>query len=394
MPLNRVKSSEADKHEREDRLLIACASTVVASADLSPVTNVLPENFDWKYFYHLARRHSLVPLVYRQIETSFKSTVPADVLQRFKKDYQENAARNLIFLDELSVLLDRFANASVEVIVFKGPALAVSAYGDLNLRRFVDLDLIARREDMARAIEVLTHSGYVSSRELTGEQQAVLLRTQHNLQFTRGRVIVELHWQVASELFASTVTAEELWGNLTTIELAKRKVKTLATDDLLFALCVHGSRHLWQRLAWICDIDRIISTGGTINWPALCERAGRANAQRMFLLGPALAARLLGTDLPQTVARAIARDNRLGSLCDEIIERLFDGPEQSALPVATVIRFNLLIRKGWRSRFNYGRYVFAPTDSDLDAVRLKPPFHFLYYLLRPFRLLHSTLRQH
>lgn len=394
MPLNRVKSSEADRHEREHRLLIACASTAVASADLSRLTNVLPENFDWDYFYHIARRHSLVPLVYRRLESSFKSTVPADVRQRFKKDYQENAARNLIFLDELSVLLDRFANASVDVIVFKGPALAVSAYGDLNLRRFVDLDLIARREDMARAIEVLTHSGYVSSRDLTGQQQAVLLRTQHNLQFTRGRVIVELHWQVASELFASTVTAEDLWGNLTTIELATRKVKTLATDDLLFALCVHGSRHLWQRLAWICDIDRIISIDSTINWPALCERADRAKTQRMFLLGPALAARLLGTDLPETVAMAIARDNRLGSLCDEIIERLFDRPEQSALSVATVVRFNLLIRKGWRSRFNYGRYVFAPTDSDLDAVRLKPPFHFVYYLLRPFRLLQSTLRQH
>ena len=380
-------------HEQENQLLTKCAGVHWHKTDETPL-KVGREEIDWDYFYHLARRHSLVPIVYRQLEALLKDQVPDEVLQRFKKDYQENAARNLIFVDELTTLLDRFANAGVEAIVFKGPALAMLAYGDLNLRRFVDLDLIVRRADVARAIEVLTQSGYVPSRDLTAEQQAVLLRTQHNLQFTHGRVIVELHWQVSSELFASTVTAEEFWESLSTVELNGRKLKTLSTEDLLFALCVHGSRHLWQRLAWICDIDRLLASNPTVNWSKLCERATRANAERMFLLGPALAGRLLATELPEPIAQAIAHDQRIGALCDEIRARLFDGPEQSALPLFSVIRFNLLIRSGWRSRIRYGRFLFAPTDSDLDAVRLRPRLHFVYYLLRPFRLLHSALRQH
>jgi len=335
-----------------------------------------------------------VPIVYRQLELLMKDHVRHEVLQRFKKDYQENAARNLIFVDELSALLDRFANQGVQAIVFKGPALAMLAYGDLNLRRFVDLDLIVRRADMARAIEVLTQSGYVSSRDLTGEQQSVLLRTQHNLQFTRGRLIVELHWQVSSELFATTVTAEEFWENLSTVELNGRRVKTLSTEDLLYALCVHGSRHLWQRLAWICDIDRLIAGNQTVNWSKLCERGTRATAERMFLLGPALAARLLDTKLPEVLATAITRDKRLEALGEQTGVRLFDGPEQSAVPLWTVIRFNLVIRSGWRSRIRYARFLFAPTDSDLEAVRLRPRLHFIYYFLRPLRLLHSALREH
>jgi hypothetical protein len=199
---------------------------------------------------------------------------------------------------------------------------------------------------------------------------------------------------VSSELFAATVTAEELWKNLSSVELHGRKLDTLAPEDLLFALCVHGSRHLWQRLAWICDIDRLIRTHRTIDWPALAERAKCANAERMFLLGPALAASLLGTDLPAAVVTAIAQNKGIAALCDEIRARLFDGPEQSVLPLFTVVRFNLLIRSGWRSRLRYGCYMFAPTDSDLEAVRLKPRFHFVYYVLRPFRLLSSALRQH
>ena len=380
--------------QRESSALLLCARANLGQPQKEQLQQLVANQFDWDYFYSLARRHSLVPIVYRQLELLMKDHVRHEVLQRFKKDYQENAARNLIFVDELSALLDRFANQGVQAIVFKGPALAMLAYGDLNLRRFVDLDLIVRRADMARAIEVLTQSGYVSSRDLTGEQQSVLLRTQHNLQFTRGRLIVELHWQVSSELFATTVTAEEFWENLSTVELNGRRVKTLSTEDLLYALCVHGSRHLWQRLAWICDIDRLIAGNQTVNWSKLCERGTRATAERMFLLGPALAARLLDTKLPEVLATAITRDKRLEALGEQTGVRLFDGPEQSAVPLWTVIRFNLVIRSGWRSRIRYARFLFAPTDSDLEAVRLRPRLHFIYYFLRPLRLLHSALREH
>jgi len=383
----------APQKQRESSALLLCAGPALGKPQREQLQKLVANEFDWDYFYRLARRHSLVPLVYRQLKSFHKEEIAAEVLHRFKKDYQENAARNLIFLDELNVVLDRLEAAGIEAIVFKGPALAMLAYGDLNLRRFIDLDLIVRRADMARAIEVLVQSGYVPSRDLTGEQQAVLLRTQHNLQFTRGRVIVELHWQVSAQLFATTVTAEELWKNLSVVELNGRAVNTLVTEDLMFALCVHGSRHLWQRLAWICDIDRLIRINPTIiDWSQLSERAKRANSERMFLLGPALAGRLLATELPEPIAQAIAHDERIGALCDEIRARLFDGPEQSALPLFSVIRFNLLIRSGWRSRIRYGRFLFAPTDSDLDAVRLRPHLHFVYYFLRPLRLLNSALR--
>ncbi len=235
------------RHQAESNALLLCARAELKEEQCERLRAIVAGSFDWDYFYRLARRHSLVPLAYRQLEHSIKDVVPPDILQRFRKDYQENAARNLIFVEELTSLLDAFARTGIETILFKGPALAVFAYGDLNLRRFVDLDLIVRRADMERAIEVLMNEGYVASKDLSGEQHALLLRTQHNLQFTRGRVIVELHWQVSSELFASSVTAEELWKNVGTLEINGAKLKTLATEDLLFALCVHGSRHLWQR---------------------------------------------------------------------------------------------------------------------------------------------------
>ena len=374
----------------ENEVLLLCVSSEFAPQQQDRLRALVTGNLDWDYFYNLARRHSLVPLVFSQLNQSVKESVPPATLQRFRKAYQENAARNVIFADELTSLIKALDEAEVETIVFKGPALAVAAYGDLALRRFVDLDVMVRRADVTRAIEVLSARGYAFARPLDPEQQAILLRTQHNLQFTRGRLIVELHWQVAAELFAASVTAEELWKNLDTVLVNKTEVKTFATEDLLFSLCVHGSRHLWQRLAWICDIDRIIATQTNIDWPRLIERAREAKAERMFLLGPALAANLLGTPVPDTVAETITRDSKIDSIVTEIRARIFDGTEQVPAGLGTIFRYNYRIRSDWRSRLRYCRHMLDPTDSDVESIRLSRPLHFVYYLLRPFRLLRNN----
>lgn len=372
----------------EDELLLLCASPSVREGAFAESLRTGPD-FDWDFFYSLARRHSLVPLVFCQLD-KLAEHVPPETLARFKKDYQENAARNLILADELAQLIQALSAAGVEAITFKGPALAVAAYGDLSARRFVDLDLIVRRDNVERAIETLSQCGYAPTTSMDPQQQLQLIRHQHNLQFSRDQILVELHWQVASELFASSVTAEELWQNLDSVALGRNEVKTLSSEDLLFALSVHGSRHLWQRLAWICDIDRLIRTRPQLDWSRLIDRAEKAKAQRMFLLAPALASELLRTPLPDFVAEAIGRDARIARLVDEVRAQLFDSNGAPETGIAATFRYHMLVRTDWRSRLRYFRYGLSLTDADFEAARFPPRFQFMYYLLRPWRVLRAS----
>jgi hypothetical protein len=206
------------------------------------------EEIDWDYLFLLARRHAVVPLVYNQL----KNFVSPERLQTFKQHYQENSARNIVLSNELCRIIRLLADFGIEAIPYKGPVLSLFAYDDLALRRFVDLDVIVKKRDVARARDVLLADSYTLSKPLSESQQELLLRTQHNLQFTKDnrRLILELHWEVAPHLFASTVQGDALWNNLVPFELDGITVKTFSADDLLFSLCVHGSRHLWERLGW------------------------------------------------------------------------------------------------------------------------------------------------
>lgn len=375
----------------EHEVLLLCARTAATETVVQRLRSLATLSIDWDYLFRLARRHSVVPLVYTQLRQHASDLVPSKHLIRFKENYQENVARNLVLTAELLRMLTSLSEASVEAVPFKGPALALFAYDDLALRRFVDLDIIVRKEDVFKAKDVLLDLGYAVSGALSSDQEALLLRTQHSVQFELEgrRILAELHTEVASHLFASSVSANDLWSQLITLKLNDLEVRSLSAEDLLFSLSVHGSRHLWERLSWICDVAELISRHD-VDWMSLMSRAARTDCQRMFYLGPFLAQVLLETDLPHAVRSKLENDSRLKTLAKEIRERLFNGPEHIPATAGQIFRYNVKLRKSWRARARYLVHALRPTDGDVGALSLPKQLNFAYYLIRPVRLLVSN----
>jgi hypothetical protein len=390
MPSMPVVSDELTSRV-EDELVLLCVRTKVdeeTSARIKAITSS-PDEVDWNYVYRLARSHSVLPLIYSQLSTTAPANVPPDQLARLKENYQDNVARNLLLTAELCRILQTFAAAGIEAVPYKGPALAVYAYGKLALRRFVDLDILVRKADTLRAKELLTAEGFVCGTPWTNAQQALLMRTQHNLSLSReeGRLVVELHWEVASSLFASSLQAEEFWGRLETMRLNNAVVKTLSAEDLLLSLCVHGSKHLWERLAWICDVAELAKTRTDLDWSVLLERAASSGNDRMLFLGLHLANSLLDAPLPEHVKSKLRADTMVASLANQVLKRLFGAVGRTPASISQTIRFNWAVRAGWRSRLRYCRLLLQPTDADIETVPLPRPLSFVYYLMRPLGLL-------
>ena len=372
----------------ENELLLCCARTKAPAETSTRIRELTAApDLDWEYLFQLARRHALIPLLYSQLSRENTNSIPPSVLAKLKLHYQENYARNIILTNELCRVIELFKHAGIEAIPYKGPALALFAYGDLGLRRFVDLDVIVKKSDVPRAHALLLSENYNLSKPLTPAQQDLLLRTQHNLQFERDnrRFLLELHWEVAPHLFASSVQENELWQNLTTMNLNGRDVNALSAEDLLFSLCVHGSRHLWERLGWICDVAEIIARH-ELNWNALQQRAAAADTERMLLLGLHLAHKLLHTNLPLQIQQRCAADARLEPLAANITEHLFNGPAHVPATPREIFKFNLRVRQSVTARARYVAHMLRPTDGDLGAHLVPARFTFTYYLTRPFRL--------
>lgn len=325
---------------------------------------------------------------HHQLRISAPDKVPPAHLSKLRASFKDNATRNLFHAAELCEILKAFDERGVEAAPFKGPTLALLAYGDLALRRFIDLDILVRKCDVQEAKAVLVARGYEPRPRLTPAQESVLLRSQHNLQFVResGRLIVELHWEVVSRKYAHSFRAEDVWGRLGRTTLNGRDVLTLSAEDLLLGLCAHGTKHLWERLLWVCDVAELLNSRIVLNWGEVFARARAAGQERMLLLGVRLACELLGAQVPEMLREAL-NGKDIGKLSSFVRARLFDGEEYRQAGVMQNIRFNMLARRRWRDRARFYGFILSPTDGDIASIRLPAAMTSLYFVLRPFRLL-------
>jgi len=68
---------------------------------------------------------------------------------------------------ELFRLLEHFANASIQVLITKGPALAVRCYGEPGMRQYGDLDLVVREADIRVPLRLCSNFAYEPRISLT-----------------------------------------------------------------------------------------------------------------------------------------------------------------------------------------------------------------------------------
>jgi len=372
----------------EIELLLCCARVRLDDGHVARLNQLLDGALAWDFLLTYAERHGLIPLLYTHLHARAPEKVTPAVYEKLREQFRRISALNVYLSGELRRLLKLFAAHGIDAIPYKGPALAAKAYGRIALRHFGDLDILVRRRDVPRVIELLVAEDYVQHPPLNGVQQALMLRTQCNLPFTRDahRLVVEIHWRVSARLFSSPLDEESVWENLHTETFEGTEINALAPEDLLLSLCVHGAKHLWERLSWITDIAQLLEVHPDLNWTRLLESARRTGTERMLLLGLRIARDLLGARLPAQIERQAEADAEIVPLANQVYARLFEV-DGDATGMSGYFIFQLKARSRLRDKFNYCRYVISPTEEDLTLLSLPAPLSFIYYLLRPLRML-------
>jgi hypothetical protein len=317
------------------------------------VKALLRGDIDWAYLTQTALRHGVMPLLYWSLNTSCPETVPQATLAQLRDHFQANARRNVFLTKELLKLLNLLEVHRIPALPLKGPVLAASAYGNLSLRQFGDLDILAHQRDVPRAKDLLISQGYHLRGQQTNAQEAASLQVRFHSQFVRddSKVLVELHWRLIDWQFPFPLDLDRLWERLESVSLTGTIVRHLPPEDLLLFLCVHGSKpgHRWQRLNWICDVAELIRVQQGLDWGQVLAQADRLGCERRLLLGLCLARDLLGTALPEQVRQKMQTDPLVKSLAAQVCEWLFCDTDGRAGVLERSL-FDLKVMERWQDR--------------------------------------------
>lgn len=355
--------------------------------------------FSWASFLYFAERHQVLPLANLAL-AEVTDQVPEEVRAWLRRRCQTITAHNLSLAVELVDLIKVLEERGIQPIPFKGPALSVALYENLSLRQVSDLDLIVQRDQIPATIEALRKRGYVIANRFAQMQAADLLRHYKDIELIRQDkgIHLDLHWSVSEPTFDARIYSMSIREGELPVSLLQRQLFLPSAEDLLFLLCVHGLRHRWETLKWICDLVCLFQSYPDFDWQSALNRARSISRERMLLLGVELARELTGRAFPTEVLESIQKDPTLTALAREIRRKHATSPaepeplsEQSVLGRADFDALRLRTRENHQERVRLFAALLLerlkPNAKDHAFVRVPCIAGAIAWLVRPIRLL-------
>lgn len=383
------------KMPSETELVIALSRTPIRSEARIRLRQLLEEQIDWGLVMALAVQWRVEPTVFGNLGSEFSGAMPSAVLTEVSTLEKQSRAyavsRTLIQLD----LVQSLSRVGIPVIVLKGPAIAIAAYGDYSRRTFGDADLLVRRRDLGPARDLVLRRGY--SARFSPQLENALIAGQHALEFSDSRTSVELHWTLLSRHLRFNLDVDDLWNQSVLTPCIDSEIRTLAPEHLFLYLCAHGAKHEWALFRWICDIAQLAERLTPSQAETVMALAAEANAKRLLALGLRVAREMFGEEVSPFPRKAFGHGRETARLVAFVRARLTRDSvaSRALLPrrIAQIheymepLAFWLWSRERVIDRLTCAAYFFF-VPAAVDSSRSQLPG-----VLRPVRLAANAIRR-
>lgn len=393
-------SLSTDLISNEIKFLIACCQTDPSEDDINFISSYLQSpDRDLNILIRLANQHGILPIVYKTLkkivedDPNFIQHSTFNIqhfLSELKPYYMSIVQRNMLMTTELINIIKLLRENQIEALAFKGPTLSQMAYGDITLRQFSDLDILIKRSDISSMIDLMIANDYTPILDLGTGLKETITDALNVIGFYKSSTnsLIEVHWELLSKNYAITWDEDTLWDSKkNVININGTDIPVLPFEQQLLYLCIHGSKHLFERLEWICDIDKSIRKNPNIDWPYLVHEAKEMGVERMLYLGLTLCQYFFRLELPKFIQENITQNKSVEKLISKIIKTNFAEPVQINKNYRS---FGLLLdmRENLSDKLRFTWYAFfAPKFDDFTFIQLPKYLSFLYPILRPFRLI-------
>ncbi|MBM7567333.1 nucleotidyltransferase domain-containing protein [Paenibacillus sacheonensis] len=337
---------------------------------------------NWTEFVHLVKHHRAYPTVYANISKLQLSTIPAEVVQALRSEYNDNTFQMLLFTAEMVEVSKCFEENHIRSLVLKGPVVAQRLYGDINRRTCKDLDILVPYQQIEQAEKLLLARGYVPDDD---EDQILNDRewTIHHLAYTHPitRIQVELHWRLNSDR-RTEPSFDELWERRNTSDINNSPVAFLGDEDLFLFLILHGARHGWFRIRWLIDIDRLLQI--ELNWNHAHQLLKKHGALQIAGQAIILANQLLGTPITDELI-PLAQGNRPRKLAEKATVFIRECITLSPVPRELDLYYRRYLFQlcTMNQKMLFIISLLYPNKRDVETLPLPKRLYALYFPLRP-----------
>ena len=196
---------------------------------------------------------------------------------------------------------------------------------------------------------------------------------------------VDLQDSIAGNHFYFRIDDKRFENRLGSLLLLGSSVPNLPVEEGLLILCIHGAKHLFERLKWICDIAELIRAHPGIDWDRVVKLAKTFRIERILYLGLFLAHTMLDIDLPAVILKKAVNNSEVRSLAEGVQDKLFSSLNPAVVNGDQKVAF-LRMRDRWWERVQYWLYL-CMTHNPAEKIPSGLPLPLLFFLMcQPIRV--------
>lgn len=375
------KSSVSEPTNAEWLALCAACSPVTESQQIA---GVLQSRLNWEALVALAEDHGVLGHLAVALDSA-DAIVSQEIRDRVREAQRVQAIHALRVTAELFQIVSLLKSEGFEIPAMKGPVLSVRAFGDPGRRRYGDLDFLMRHEDALQVTRLMRKAGYqavVSPESIEAGKvpgQYLFLRPET-------RSVIEFHSDRTLRYFPRPLPIDDFYVRRAAVMIDGHSIPALAPEDEFILICIHGTKHFWERLLWIADVAALAAKSGALDWARVQAVGNAVGAQRMVHFSLRLVQKLFFVDVPTEMKVATEADTGLGKWCKRVEEWMPAGGNRPP-SLATRAAFRIAMNGGGIVGANHLlRLTFSPTEDDWKPGTENRPTGIRDALLRPFRL--------
>ena len=244
---------------------------------------MLKDIVDFSKVYNLAYENGISQTLYvilKKLQDNniieLRNDAEKDFFNKLRHDYLYTAAKNTLLYSEFSRVVTSLRNEKIDVMAMKGAVLAELVYKDIGIRSMSDVDLLIRKEDIAKADAVLNAVGY----KAVDTSPFDSMDTPNNYLTTRdyrsrkpGNPSFHVHWHMVNSSipapYSSNIDMKAVWEDAVSVEIAGTAVESMSPHHFLIHLSEHAMRvkHSASRLIYLIDVAALIKKyGNGLDW--------------------------------------------------------------------------------------------------------------------------------
>lgn len=360
-------------------LIIECCRYEPDIARLEMLSSLIT---DWERLLTSAYAHGVYPLVTKYLKTI--PAIPLEVKDQLKMTNLQIARQNMMMTSELIRIMKLLESHGIRALALKGPVLSQIIHGDVTTRQYTDIDILVAPDLLYITTKILCENRYIYEYDVKFTKNIALLKATKDLTLTdkKTNISVELHWRLFSGRLFRKSNSNIFFESKQSFRINNHDILTINDEVLYLYLLLHGSKHLWERLEWIVDIDRL-ARAKNYDWNSLEKISKKMEILPMVLLGCSVTHRLCNTPFPESLMEQIHNDKSIKNATQIIIEQLSKDLIFKEGNIMNTIYF-MGLGKGNNRWMEYVFRFLRYTKEDVYTINLPNSLSSLYHVIHLF----------